>query len=417
MKVFMSLGRCLFACTLMLSGAAPSRGSDLNGPDAPSSSLRAELAEQASEGREWIARFGSANGYVRASTFDPATGMLYVGGSFTEIDGISANGVARWDGRRWSALGDARGDGTRGTVTALAMYQGELHAAGVFFRAGDQTGNGDAILRWDGESWIADPQPPIPPGIASIRTMVVWRGELHIGGAFGGWMNPSSYVALLRWDGTRWSELDNAGGLSGRVNALAVMDDELYVAGIINALRAGGAQTTSNRIARWDGAAWHPLASATGEGVNQEVYSLLVFGSDLYVGGRFTEANVGNPIPAPQLARWDGLDWHAVGSGQPEMLDIRTMVQLDDAIYVGAARPIAVPRGNFPILAKWDGTTWSTDGLVVSGGVVSTIVAYPPVDGLMIGGVISEVYGQIDTNIALYGIDDGTFGDGFESPN
>lgn len=386
-------------------------------PDPSVSRINRDLIsrDRTSIDRGWISALGGANGAIRAIVHDEASDMLYVGGEFTEIGGVPANAVARWDGRRWSALGDAYGDGTRGLVTALAMYEGQLHAAGVWWRAGLQTGTGEAVLRWDGVSWHAVGQPPLIPGIASIRALTVWRGDLYMGGIFSNSpVDPFSQVALLRWNGTSWSELANGGRFSGRVNALAVVNDELYVGGIVNALHAGSTQTTANRVARWDGVARHTLASATGEGVNQEVYSFLVDGSDLYVGGPFTEANVGDPIATPSLARWDGENWHALGPDQPAMLGIRTMARSGDSIYFGAARATAGPNASLPTLARRQGSAWSLLGLETTGRIVNTIVPYPRVDGFVMGGEFSSVDGLAASNIAFYGVDDRGFADGFE---
>ncbi|MDM7991976.1 MAG: FlgD immunoglobulin-like domain containing protein [Candidatus Fermentibacter sp.] len=55
----------------------------------------------------------------------------------------------------------------------------------------------------------------------------------------------------------------------------------------------------ANHIARWDGSSW----SALGYGVdNNGVCTIAVNGSDVYAGGRFTQAG-GNP--ADYVARWE----------------------------------------------------------------------------------------------------------------
>ena len=52
------------------------------------------------------------------------------------------------------------------------------------------------------------------------------------------------------------------------------------------------------RIARWDGSALHAL----GSGLNGEADAIAVAGSDVYVGGGFTDAG-GDPY-ADRIARW-----------------------------------------------------------------------------------------------------------------
>ena len=83
----------------------------------------------------------------------------------------------------------------------------------------------------------------------------------------------------------------------------------LYVGG--NFTTAGGA--TANRVARWDGAAWHSLGNGTTNGVGGTVSAILpVSPTEVYVGGTFTTAGV---VAANRIARFDGTSWSALGSG------------------------------------------------------------------------------------------------------
>lgn len=340
---------------------------------------------------------------------------LYVGGQFSTIGGVSANGVARWDGRRWWPLGELRGGGMRGFVTSLAMYQGQLYASGAFYDASMEYPTTFAVMRWDGVSWHVVGEPPLSAGI-SIRAMVEWRGELYIGGNLStSAVAPFSDETLLRWNGTAWQTLPNAGRAWGRVNALAVKDDELYVGGILGGYAGGSESPLQGRVLRWDGSAWHRLESATGADVDQEVYSLLVDGSDLYVGGAFGAANVGNPIQTPGLARWDGTTWHAVGSNRPAMLGIRSISKSGDSLYVGAGRAVAGPNFDLPLLAKWDGNEWTTEGLAIAGRIVNAIADYPGVSGILIGGEFGATGGVASSNVAMFGRDPRVFDNGFES--
>ncbi len=60
-----------------------------------------------------------ANGQVSAFAHDSVNGKLYVGGVFTAIGAVLANGVAVWDGSGWSALGS----GLERKKTALCDFQ------------------------------------------------------------------------------------------------------------------------------------------------------------------------------------------------------------------------------------------------------------------------------------------------------
>src|SRR5262249_10270720 len=141
--------------------------------------------------------------------------------------------------------------------------------------------------------------------------------------AGGGFTIAGRVVALAKWDGTQWSALNN--GMGGipfdrlpSVFALTVFDDgsgpALYAGGLFTS--AGGEPTTTtNFIAKWNGANWSAVGSGIGgTSVLPSVYALTVFndgsGPALYAGGTFTSAG---GVPINRVAKWDGTSWSAVG--------------------------------------------------------------------------------------------------------
>src|SRR5262245_17567130 len=67
-------------------------------------------------------------GIVYASiVYDDGNGpALYIGGSFTSVSGVAANGIAKWNGSAWSALGS----GVSQQVNAFTIHNGELIVGG-----------------------------------------------------------------------------------------------------------------------------------------------------------------------------------------------------------------------------------------------------------------------------------------------
>jgi hypothetical protein len=69
----------------------------------------------------------------------------------------------------------------------------------------------------------------------------------------------------------------------------------------------------ANDIAKWDGTQWSALGSGTN---GPSVTSLTVFddgnGPALYAGGTFTTAG---GVPANGIAKWNGSEWSTVGDG------------------------------------------------------------------------------------------------------
>jgi hypothetical protein len=83
--------------------------------------------------------------------------------------------------------------------------------------------------------------------------------------------------------------------LSNTVNSLSIVGPDLYAAGRFE--NAGG-DPAADGVARWDGAAWHPL----GSGLNDDGEELIVVGSNIFVAGAFTDAG-GDP-QADYVACW-----------------------------------------------------------------------------------------------------------------
>ncbi|UJR84483.1 hypothetical protein [Sandaracinus amylolyticus] len=177
---------------------------------------------------------------VSAIVIDPATGDLIVGGSFSEIGvdeaHVQTNNVARWDGTRWTALGDGLGD-VNGPVTALAWWDGRLVAAGEFLSSGR-----DEVLRfavWTGTDWepIGTGAPAgTPAALESVGDVLFTAGNLDFDAE-------KRFVAVF--DGSAWSPLGE--GTSDSAEALAAIEGGVLVGGVFD--RAGGASAVG--IARW----------------------------------------------------------------------------------------------------------------------------------------------------------------------
>ena len=238
---------------------------------------------------------------------------LYAGGQFSKAGGTDANGIAKWDGTSWSALGT--GVGMSGSVNALAVSGTNLYAGGLFTTADGTSAN--YIAKWNGAAWSA-----LGAGMnSSVNALAVSGTNLYAGGYFisaGG-----SHVA--RWDGASWSAL--GAGVNNTVYALAVSGTNLYAGGLFTT--ANG--TSANYIAKWNGAAW----SALGSGMDGSVNALAVLGTSLYAGGFFTYATNGTStaISANYIAKWDGAAWSALASGMNSY--VYALAASDTNLYAG----------------------------------------------------------------------------------
>ena len=131
--------------------------------------------------------------------------------------------------------------------------------------------------------------------------------------------NEGSRTEVVHWNGTNWTVIAAGFGYPGNygyVRSMALIRNDLFVAGKFTSF----SQLTANNIARWDGTNW--LALGSGLVGSEEwqpnsmtltyVSTLAVHGNELFVGGSFTNAG---GVPASNVAKWDGLKWSALGNG------------------------------------------------------------------------------------------------------
>src|SRR2546421_12753758 len=134
----------------------------------------------AAEGDEfWDGKFGSPgiNGYG-AGAFAIIENAVFLGGSFTTIDGVAATNIAKWDGKTWVPLGPGLGTGIVDGPVALTYCQGWLYAGGTFTNAGPLPVLN--VARWDGTNWSAQGS-----GISGVVTALATDGSnLFVGGSF-----------------------------------------------------------------------------------------------------------------------------------------------------------------------------------------------------------------------------------------
>lgn len=334
-------------------------------------------------GDMWSPVGAGVDGSVDAlAVYDDGNGpALYAAGWFDTAGGVVAPSIARWDGVSWSPVGI----GTDDYVLELAVFDDgagpALYAAGGFQIAGGVPAS--RLARWDGVSWSALGE-GVSTSAGALAVLDKTAGEpsgLYVGGNFQK-AGPLSVSRVARWDGTAWFDVGAKHGLpeDSGVIALEAFDDgtgdsaALYVGGWLD--QAGGAVT--NGIAKYDGTTW----SSPGGGMTDDqsgtaaVYALEVHddggGDALYAGGRFEAAG---GAEARHVARWDGLDWSALGGGVGGLGTVHEGVyaleSFDDgsgsALYAGG---LFVEAGGVPAshIARWDGSEWSALGAGIQFG-------------------------------------------------
>ena len=209
-------------------------------------------------------------------------GRLIVGGFFDGAGGVQVSNIAAWDGDTgtWADLGGGVLGGEIPRVHALAVYGGDLIAAGEFgFAGGEPAFN---IARWDGTEWHA-----MGAGVGICFSMAEFEGELYAS-VFSG------SQGMQRWNGTQWNAV--SGGFNNF--SMTVWDGKL-ISGFLDPMAYDG--KTWTMLPGWS---WDPNGSGVGN------FEYLVFEGDLIVAGQFENA-AGLP-EADGLVRFDGTSWHSM---------------------------------------------------------------------------------------------------------
>lgn len=296
------------------------------------------------------------NGGVGAIAFD-GTGNVYVGGTFTTAGGVTVNGIAKWNGRTWSALGS----GVNGHVNAIAISGSDVYAGGSFsFASGVQA---SSIAKWNGTAWSAVGI-GVTGGIGQVRAIAISGTDVYIGGSFESVDNVAGTRMVAKWNGSTWAPLvqglrKTPNPTGGSVLTLAVSGSDLY---------AGGTFTHADQldllggIAKWDGTAWSGLGSGIGF-----TNKIVVVGGEVYMVGVFN-----GPTDNDRLAKWNGSTWTTIGTTvgpTPAASGLITSLAFSgNNIYIGgvfvSVNGISVSR-----IAKWDGNVWSS----VEGGMNDSV--------------------------------------------
>lgn len=340
----------------------------------------------------WSATLGTpgfSGSYVASfAVYDDGTGeSLYATGSFTTNGITDGQNLARWDGAAWQSVG---GGLINQYSNALAVYNGDLIAAGYFDSAGGVAGTAK-LARWDGTEWHSM-NAQSESFLNSMWDLQVWNGELYIAGNYLDLAGNPDLDHIAKWDGTDYSAV--GGTIGGAGVPLIVLDlqvanvdgtEKLYAAGRF--LEVGG--VSARNIAAWDGTSWSPLGAGITHTSIAQVICMTTFddgtGPALYAGGSFSTAG---GVPALRVAKWDGANWSAMGDG------FNSTVQ-ELTVFDDGTGPALYAMGNFtlsgataiPHIAKWNGTSWEAVGTGVDGNIYGAIV-YDAGEGvgLQLGG-------------------------------
>jgi hypothetical protein len=239
-----------------------------------------------------------------------------------------------------------------------------------------------------------------------VLALAVSGSNVYVGGDFtqaGGAV--ANRVARFDTVTQTWTSLGSraANGVDDLVRALAVSGSDVYVGGYFT--QAGG--VAANRVARFDTVTqtWSSLGSGAANGVDGGVFALAVSGSDVYLGGHFGQA--GGAV-ANWVSRFDTVTqtWSSLGSGETNRVNsfVNALAVSGSDVYVGGyltqAGGAAANR-----VARFDTVTqtWSSLGSGETNGVGGVVLDLA-VSGsdVYVGGGFGSAGGLASSNIAVY---------------
>lgn len=347
------------------------------------------------DGAQWDQFPSNVSGALRDVKFHGDE--LFIAGQFFAIGGDNVTNISRWNGTNWLPAGEQLGiatwplEGINDESVERLHSDGEaLYAIGEFTRSGSTLMDG--VARWNGTVWA-----PMGTNILGGND---WRsvigtspdGRVFLGGYFESLHGrPAGHIA--EWNGVQWQPLgpDTVLGLSGSISfafSFATNGPDVYVGGIFE--NAGRVRTP--RLARLTPAGTTNVGTAF-TNFNDRVLALTVMGSNLFAGGRFTNAG---GVPANCLARWDGETWSGFGSAiQSNVLALATD---GTRLFVGGLFTEAQGSAGNRI-AVWDGTNWASLG----SGMDNSVAALAWANGfLYAGGSFTNAGGTAANRIARW---------------
>jgi trimeric autotransporter adhesin len=291
--------------------------------------------------------------------------------------------------------------GVNGPVFATLAVGNELFVGGAFTKAGQIESRG--VAKWNGTAWS-----PLGEGIdGSVYALVESSGSILAGGTFSK-AGKTEARNIAKWNGTAWEPLgagvqDANFGWSG-VGALYVQGTNLFAGGSFN--RAGGIPALN--VARWDGIEWHAMDTGVflpGSGYpSGQVLAITGDGNNVYVGGIFVQAG---SVGATNIARWNGSSWESIGSS----FGGKYSIQNQGEVLPGRVEALAMQNGflyaggdfagmgsvDAANFARWNGADWENIGNV--NGLVTSLEAQA--EKLYVAGNFSQAGGIQAANLAI----------------
>ncbi len=286
-------------------------------------------------------------------------------------------------GQTWQA-GTAGSDVPNGSVLGLKMWDPDgagpqppvLVAIGSFTAAGTVS-PANRVATWDGTNWSTMPGTGLnaigsTAGLATLSS----NNTLYCAGTGLSSANGVSAKGVAGWDGSTWFGLDST-SVAALLTISTVNADTIVACGVFSNVNG----VVSKNVATWNTTAgWGAMGTGLSSnpssclGMSDGHTIIVSFGAD-YTGT--TSAAPGDPgaVQVNRIARWDGSAWHAMGSGftttnatlHPAGI-ARTLLEMPNGDVIAGGSFVASGATALNKIARWD---HSTDTWVAMGSGIN----------------------------------------------
>ncbi len=240
-------------------------------------------------GQNWRAAGLGANFNIETFLTD-SDNNLYVGGSFTSIDGLARTAIAIWDSVQWTNFGNNAV--FQGTISCMTFFNGELIVGGTFDSINNLPFNN--VAKWNGNNWQ-----PLGSGFNhSVYTLQVYHHLLYAGGSFYA-SGLDTIGHLAKWSGTNWQSAVSS--IDGYVFSSTIYKDKLILGGQFSQINGA----SFYNVAAFDDTSWSDLNIV----FNNQVYKVKSIEDTLFVTGNFTQLP---SYPFNYICKYDGNSWSQV---------------------------------------------------------------------------------------------------------
>jgi trimeric autotransporter adhesin len=329
---------------------------------------------------------------------------LYAGGHFNQtVDGTvrNLNNIAVLSDGVWSALphNGLTKSGPPPQVAAFSVVGDDLYVGGTFTQTADgavQDLNNIAVL--SNGAWHALPH----AGLNNRVLALAFNGsELYVGGFFSATADGAvkNLGLVARYNIAGWTTLPNGGFYKanlydGFVDAITFHGSDMVLGGFFTQT-ADSSVPNLNRIARLSGGAWQSLPNGGLGDDNAFVTALAYIGDDLFAGGGFHTTADGLVPDLNNIARLSGGSWSALphqglGVASPDPPEVSVMAVQGADLYVGGSfdKTYDSALTGLGLIAKFSGGQWSE---TPNGGLAGSSVDDIAISGsrLFVGGTFA----------------------------